>query len=537
MMPSYRLPNRDQGFQRMIPRHLPILLAAALVPCLSGSGRADDFVFYHDNVLGTSMELKVAAKDVETARRSESAVLAEIDRLAAIYSGYDPSSEFSRWERAPRGQGPAPLSAELFGTLAAADRWRERSRGAFDARAEGLSRIWSRSARQGRIPDDAAIRQALDAMIDPAWRLDHESNTAERTSGAPITLNAIAKGEIVERSSRAGLIDGVHGLLLNVGGDLRVSGEQARTIAIVEPVAGSESTRPVARVRVQDRAVATSGPYHRGIAVGDRWYSHILDPRTGRPAEGIRGASVIAERSADADALATILNVVEPEEGIRLVEALPKAACRIEDAHGRVFASSRWADHELPAVEDDPPKADGAVSWGETHELLIRFEINQPDDSGRRYRRPYVAVWVENQEGFPVRNLAVWVSLGSAGPWRWLPDMKRWYKAESVRRKADKGDMVDAIGQATRAPGAYSLIWDGKDDKGKPLPSGVYTINLEAAREHGTYQFIRKEIELTTEPLKAELPGNIEIKSASLEIRPRESKDKAKARTEGSGSK
>lgn len=515
-----------------MPRSLLISFAMALVS--GAAALADDFAFYHDNVLGTSMELKVETGDAETARKAESAVLAEIDRLALIHSGYDPSSEFSKWARGP--VGPVRLSSELFETLATADRWRERSGGAFDARVEVLSRLWSRAERRRTPPTVDEVRQALEVLDDPAWRLDPIARTAERTGDGPITLNAIAKGRIVELASRAGLIEGVRGLLLNIGGDLRVSGGSARTIAVVEPVAGSESTRPVARVRVQNRAVATSGPYHRGFSINGRWYSHILDPRTGRPAEGVRGASVIAESSEDADALATILNVVEPEEGIRLVEALPKAACRIEDASGRVLASSRWAGYALPTDDDDPPTGEPASSWGDTHELVVRFEINQPEDAGRRYRRPYIAVWVENGDGFPVRNLAVWVSLGSAGPWRWLPDMKHWYKAENTRRKADKGDMVDAIGQATRAPGAYSLIWDGKDDKGKPVPPGEYTINLEAAREHGTYQFIHKSVRLATDPMTVDLPGNVEIKSASLEIRPRQEKGKEKPRVETPGS-
>ncbi|MFO0958974.1 MAG: DUF2271 domain-containing protein [Isosphaeraceae bacterium] len=157
---------------------------------------------------------------------------------------------------------------------------------------------------------------------------------------------------------------------------------------------------------------------------------------------------------------------------------------------------------------------------GRSQELLIKFEINQAD-GGRRYRRPYIAVWVEDAEGFPVRNLAVWVSLGSG--LRWLPDMKR-VQGRKPPAQGRQGDMVDTIGQATRAPGAYSLIWDGKDDKGKPVPPGDYTINLEAAREHGTYQFLRKELKLPAGPMTAELPGNVEIKSASREVRPRQAK-------------
>ena len=62
---------------------------------------SDDFSFYHENVLGTSLELCVRADSLQAARQAEHRVLTEIDRLALIFSGYDPTSEFSRWQAAP----------------------------------------------------------------------------------------------------------------------------------------------------------------------------------------------------------------------------------------------------------------------------------------------------------------------------------------------------------------------------------------------------------------------------------------------------
>jgi hypothetical protein len=91
-------------------------------------------------------------------------------------------------------------------------------------------------------------------------------------------------------------------------------------------------------------------------------------------------------------------------------------------------------------------------------------------------------------------------------------------RAEALKL-VDKTDMVFTIAQPTRPPGKYSLIWDGKDDHGKPLENGEYTLFIDAAREHGTYQSIRKHITLVNTPFAAELKGNVEIKSASIEYR------------------
>jgi thiamine biosynthesis lipoprotein ApbE len=501
---------------------------------------ADDFAFYHENVMGTSLELRVRAVGEEAARWAEDRVLREIDRLGAIFSGYDASSEFSRWQAT--SEVPRKISAELFEILQASDQWRARSGGAFDPRVQALTMLWSRCARQDRTPTPDELAGAKALMGRPAWRLDVDSRTAERLSDCPLSLNAIAKGYIVERACDAALDRGrgVLGLLLNVGGDLRACGDDARTIGIVSPFADSEASEPLTRIEVRDRAVATSGNSQRGLSINGKWYSHIFDPRTGAPAPSIAGATVIAERSADADALATILNVLEPEEGLRLVRTLPGAECLIVAADGRIARSDGWQRYEKArptspalALADGPrtadaktdqvaPKTSSQPSWGDEFELVVNYEINRPDAEGGRYRRPFVAVWVEDKNGVPVRNLVLWVSLGGPGPWEWIKDMRRWYRSDQLRKRDDpkKTDMVLTVSRPTRPPGKYSVIWDGKDDHGKPLERGEYTLYIDAAREHGTYHGLRKEVRIADTPFRAEFEGEgIEIKSASLEYR------------------
>lgn len=159
-----------------------------------------------------------------------------------------------------------------------------------------------------------------------------------------------------------------------------------------------------------------------------------------------------------------------------------------------------------------------APSWKSGYEVAIDFEINQPE--GGRYHRPYVAVWIEDADGKAVRSLSLWVQTSGRGP-RWIPDLKRWYRKELARRKSDGGDLVDVLSGATRKPGKYSLIWNGRNDDGEQLPSGNYSVCIEAAREHGTYQLIRDDFNFGAQTFQKSLPGNIEIKEASVEYRKR----------------
>ena len=113
-----------------------------------------------------------------------------------------------------------------------------------------------------------------------------------------------------------------------------------------------------------------------------------------------------------------------------------------------------------------------------------------------------------------MRTLALWFDKE-----RWLPDLKQWYRDERLRALAEGNDITASVSSATRPPGKYSLKWDGKDQNGKPVKAGRYTVCIEAAREHGTYQVIRQEVDFNGKPQQFQLPGNIEVASAALDYR------------------
>ncbi len=499
--------------------------AGALLIGLScrGAVAAEILVFHHEDVMGTSLELRLLANSSEVARQAEDRALREIDRLSAIFSSYDPRSEFSRWQGGPRA--PTPISPELFEVLQRCDRWRAISGGAFDPRVEALMRLWARCEKEGRTPALAEIAAARAAMDRPAWRLDPAAMTAERLSDDPLTLNAIAKGYIVERACDAAMDGGgggIRGVLLNVGGDLRVRGALDRPIGIADPrgqrdLATHRSHLGPRQGGLHQRALAARVPHRRSMVLAQAGSS------IGAPVETVASATVLADRSADADALATIFNVLPPDDSVRLARALPGVECLIVATDGRVTRSDGWGRYEGPgplALRQEP--ADGAGnSWGDDFELLVKLEINRSGTGKRRYQRPYLAVWIEDKDGHPVRTLVLWVTATKHGS-RWIPDLRRWYRNDQARRLTADIDRLATIARPTREPGKYEIIWDGKDDQGKPVGRGEYTLHIEAAREHGTYQSLRQAIRLDDRPFVEDLKGNIEIKSASVAYRRKE---------------
>ena len=521
---------------------MAVVLAVAATGGVWPSAQADVFTFHHEQVLGTSLEIQVQADSEEVATEAEERVLAEIERLSALFSTYTADSEFSRWQRSARV--PVPISQELFDLLTDCERWHARSGGAFDPGVEHLSRLWRAAEQRNLLPTPEAIETARATARQAHWRLDPSALTATRLSDCPLTLNAVAKGTIVEAACRAACASRqVQGLLVNLGGDLRACGTTVQEVRITDPRQDAVNAPSLDRIFVADRAVATSGNYRRGFRIAGRRYSHILDPRTGRPADGIASATVVARSSADADALATLCNILPVQESLALVASLDDVECLLVTDDGRQHRSPHWSELQSPrlfrfagqlaqaaaqssarddsdelhadepAPGDDKPPA--AVS--ELLELIVKFELNQPESA--QYRRPYVAIWLEDAEQQPVRTALLWMQTRQPGP-RWHRDMLRWYRTEGVRKRTGGGDLIRTLAGATRGPGEYKTLFDGFDDGGRPLAPGKYTLYIEAVREKGTYQLIRQPLTLGNRPIaETKLKGNIEIKSASFEYR------------------
>ncbi len=213
---------------------LPLLvLHAGAAAAVAGS-----FTFHHENVLGTSFELRVEAGSEAAAEAAESRALAETDRLATVLSTWRKDSEINRWlSPAP---GPMAVSRDLLAVLRACDHWESATGGAFNARAELLSGIWKRAAAEGNAPDAAELAAAVVRMKSPAWRIGE--GTAERIGDCPVTVDALAKGYIIRMAGEAAReVPGVTSVLLNIGGDLQVWGREAHRIAIANPRADAEN--------------------------------------------------------------------------------------------------------------------------------------------------------------------------------------------------------------------------------------------------------------------------------------------------------
>ncbi len=472
------------------------------------------FVSHFENILGTSLELKIVARTETEADIAESAALEEIARISHILSAYDPKSEFSRWLNTHNQ--PVSVSKELFEVLQLFDTWRSRSGGALNASAEGINKLWKQAANRQQLPAEQELSAVVVTAQQQQWKLDAANQTAEHLGNSPLMLNSFAKSYIINHAATAAMNAApISAIVVNIGGDIVVRGQLDERVMISDPKQDAENDKPLTGVLVANKAIATSGNYRRGVQIGDRWYSHIVDPRTGWPSSEVISATVIAPNATDAGALATAFNVLTPQESEQLAASVPGAAYLLVTKEGKRISSKGWNEMELPAeTAARISTLTAAADWADDYELAVNFEIALIE--GTRVRRPFVAVWLEDGKGNPVRNISVWFNRD-----RWLPDLKLWHRHYWEKFKAEGSVLKTSVSSATRSPGKYTVKWDGKDDAGAVVKPGKYTVVIEAAREHGTYQVIRQEIEIKRKPSAQSitLTGNAEIASASLELR------------------
>ncbi len=281
-------------------------------------------------IFGTRYMVKVgAALPDARAKALKVAVDAELQRVDVLMSTYKPDSELSRFNALPPGKDMT-LSKPTAEVLALALQVGRESLGAFDVTVGPLVDAWGfgagKRAPPGQAPDAATLAR-LKGLIggrevlhfDPETRVAHK-----KKAGVRVDLSAVAKGYGVDRVVARLQREGVANALVEVGGEVRTLGQRPDgepwRLGIEQPdPAGGGVARVVA---LRDRALATSGDYRNFREVDGKRVSHTINPVTGRPiTHRLASVSVLAATCAKADAWATALNVLGPDQGMKLAEA------------------------------------------------------------------------------------------------------------------------------------------------------------------------------------------------------------------------
>lgn len=277
-------------------------------------------------VMGTLATVWLPTASGPAARAAAEGALDEMARLETLMSDYRPTSELSQLNR-QAGGGWLAISPETCQVLAASLTYARATRGAFDPTCLPLMRLWgfrpppAGAPTLSRPPSPAEVASALRTVGHAGLEVDPARGRARLARpGAGLDLGAIAKGFAVDRATTLLRAAGYPCFQVNLGGNLAVGspppGQAAWHIGVKDPM---DPLHPFAVLALADEAVATSGGRERFVLLGGERFGHVMDPRTGRPAEGPLSATVVAPGAMAADALSTVVEVLGLEASSALL--------------------------------------------------------------------------------------------------------------------------------------------------------------------------------------------------------------------------
>ncbi|HEU0124563.1 MAG TPA: FAD:protein FMN transferase [Bryobacteraceae bacterium] len=278
-----------------------LLLANALVYAAEPPVRYESSV----DAMGSTFSIAAWGSDRGNLEAAVESALEEARRLDRMLSNYRPESEWSAVNRNAAGRDVV-VSQELFDLLQACVRYSEQSEGTFDITVGPLMRVWGFYKGSGRMPHRSEVRTALARIGYQNLSLQTSTRTVRfLRDGLEIDPGGIGKGYAVDKMVDILQRAGVAGALINAGGSsmfgLNTPPDDARgwKVVIRDP---KNAANHVAELFLKNQSMSTSGSYEKFFRVGRRIYSHIMDPRTGYPAQGMYSVSVIAPRCTDSEA-------------------------------------------------------------------------------------------------------------------------------------------------------------------------------------------------------------------------------------------
>ncbi|NQT46313.1 MAG: FAD:protein FMN transferase [Candidatus Omnitrophica bacterium] len=204
------------------------------------------------------------------------------------------------------------------------------SDGAFDVTIGPMVDLWKTSGKRGRLAKSSVIEKSLKGVGSDGFMLEQDDSIVLlRRRDLEIDLGGLAKGFAVDKAAGFLKEEGIKSALIDAGGDIRCIGKNKKgepwSVGVRDP---QDRTQVLAVLSLQDESVATSGDYERYFTIDGKVYSHIIDPRSGRPVDNnVKSSTIVAKDCMTADGLATATFVLGPEKGIKLIESMDGVEC------------------------------------------------------------------------------------------------------------------------------------------------------------------------------------------------------------------
>lgn len=291
-------------------------------------------------LMGSDFEITIVEKSESQANILLDLAIKEISRIEKLISSWDSESQTSLINL-NAGISPIKVDKELYDLINRSLKISKLSQGAFDISYASLDKVWYFDKEMKEIPSDKEILESVSKVGYNNIILDKKNQTVFlKNSGMKIGFGAIGKGYAADMAKSILIQNDVKSGIINASGDLTAWGKKPSgkdwMVAIVNPL---NKNKIFSWLPIKNKAVVTSGNYERFVNFKGKLYSHIIDPRTGYPSEGILSVTIFTEKAELADALATSIFVLGEEIGMNLINQLKGIDCIIINNKNKIIKS------------------------------------------------------------------------------------------------------------------------------------------------------------------------------------------------------
>lgn len=320
------------------PRFKKLKLALLLIAVLFGASlavRYYNLYRYHlEKQTAFMMDTFVTLHAVGPKKTTSRAVRLALDRMQELdtkLNHLNPKSPVYAFNQ----NGTPITDPEVLGLVKAALEVAGASDGAFDITIEPLVETWGFYGKSPHVPDDKDVKTALDA-VGYQFLVLGESKLEKKKASVRIDLGGIAKGYIVQEAAKVLKKEGVTSALIDAGGDVYALGKKGSDLWKVG-IRNPRGEDLLGYVEVEDLAVMGSGDYERFFEENGKRYHHLFNPKTGYPAEGVIGTTIIHADPVIANAWSKPIFVLGAERGMQLVKRIPGMEAIVVKSSGEVL--------------------------------------------------------------------------------------------------------------------------------------------------------------------------------------------------------
>jgi len=316
------------GLFGRIGRNLPLVIVLILLAgCFSAPPNNDEGKSEFEKtvfVMDTFVTIQFFSDSEEKAEEIFTEVEDELTRLESILSSHSPGSDIAKIDEAA-GIKPVAVNSETLSVLATALEYANRTEGSFDVSLAPILQLYNFIPGQESSPTRQQLESNLDLVDWRRVKIDQDAGTVFlEEKDMKIDLGGIAKGFITDQAANILVRHGIEYGLVNAGGDIRLLGPKIDgspwRVGVKDP--NNPNTKNFAIVEIAGGSIVTSGDYERYYIEDGVRYHHIIDPKSGLPADLARSVTVIAPNAELADLLSTAVFVLGPDSGLQLIETL-----------------------------------------------------------------------------------------------------------------------------------------------------------------------------------------------------------------------